>query len=99
MAHDFGNGATVERDDGRSARKSLDHHDAKRLVPFDRHQERRRGSQQRILLAIIDFAEIDDVIAVHVRSDFAFEVRDAVPMIDTIAGDYETAVRISRDRD
>ena len=53
----LGHRAAVERDHRRAAGHRLDHHQAERLRPVDREQQRMRAGQERRLLAVVDLAD------------------------------------------
>ena len=58
--HDFADGPAAIGDDGRSAGKSFDHHQAERLRPVDREQQRSRIANEVVLLVLTDLAgEVD----------------------------------------
>ena len=57
LVDDFRNGTMAESKDGRAARHGLDHHQAERLRPIDREQERLRLAQEFGLAALIDLAD------------------------------------------
>ena len=64
LVDDFRNGTLAESKDGCAARHRLDHHQAERLGPIDREQERVRLAQEFGLAALIDLAdELDPRIA------------------------------------
>src|SRR5882757_4479959 len=56
LVDDFRNGTMTESKDGSAARHRLDHHQAERLGPVDREQERQRIAQELGLAALIDLA-------------------------------------------
>ena len=64
LVDDFRGGTLAECKDGCAARHRLDHHQAERLRPIDREQERPRLAQEFGLAALVDLAdELDPRIA------------------------------------
>ena len=72
LVDDFRNGALAECKYRCAARHRLDHHQAERLRPIDREQERPRLAQEFGLAALVDLAdELDPRVAQQRRDLFA----------------------------
>ena len=61
VVDDFRHRAAIERDDRRAAGHGLDHDQAERLRPVDRHQQRDRAAQEFRLLLVGDLADEFDI--------------------------------------
>ena len=58
----FRHRAAIEGDDRRAAGHGFDHHQAERLRPIDRHQQRDRAAQKLGFILVVDFADIFDLL-------------------------------------
>ena len=86
--------AAIERDHRRAARHRLDHHQAERLRPVDRHQQRDRAAEECRLLVIVDLADVIHIRAVHHRLDLLVVIV-AVGAVD-LGGDLQASRRNAR---
>ncbi|CAM2163741.1 hypothetical protein BO443_120084 [Burkholderia orbicola] len=93
----FRHGAAVERDDRRAAGHRLDHHQAERLRPVDREQQRLRAGQERRLLCFVDLADEFDVRLAEQRLDHFLEVV-GVGLVD-LRGDLQRQPALRGDAD
>ena len=74
LVDDFRNRPMAESKHGRAARHCLDHHQAERLRPIDREQERLRLAQEFGLAALIDLADELDPRIAQQRYDLFVEI-------------------------
>jgi hypothetical protein len=74
LVDDFRNRPMAESKHGRTARHCLDHHQAERLRPIDREQERLRLAQEFGLAALIDLADELDPWIAQQRYDLFAEI-------------------------
>ena len=82
---------------GCSARHRLGHDDAERLLPQDRHQQGRGGAQKRVLLGVVDRADVAYPIVVDVRGDVRLE--PGAMLLRHVAGEDEPAAGTARGLD
>ena len=73
VGDDLRSGAAPHGDDRRPARHRLGGDEAECLFRFDRSERCERAAEQRDLLAVVELAEVDDVVA-ELRLDVALEV-------------------------
>ncbi len=98
VVDDLGDRAAVIGDHRRAAGHRLDHHQAERLRPVDRHQQPDRAAQEFRLLGIADLAdEVDQRIVLDQRAN-EFVVIFLVGAID-LGGDLERNAAAGGDLD
>ena len=90
-------GSAGERENRRAARHRFDHDEAERLLPLNREEERPRSREQPIFLRRIRFADVLDLAAVDVWSDFVLPV-GLEDRLD-LAGDLQPDPRKARGLD
>ena len=74
VVDDLRHRAAIESDDRRSAGHRLDHHQAERLRPVDRHQQGDRAAQERRFVVVVDLADVFDIGRVDHRMDLLLVV-------------------------
>ena len=97
VAQDLRHRAAAHRDDGCAAGQRLDHDEAERLLPLDRHDQRMRPGEQLALLVVVDLADVADVV-VQVGCDELVEVGD-LARLAALGGDLERPAEALRDAD
>ena len=95
VAQHLGHRAAPHRDHRRAARQGLGHHQAERLGPIDREQQRRGAAQQLGFVLLVYFAHELNLIPAKNRLDLAVPVI-LVDRID-LGRDFERHTRTTRD--
>src|SRR5690349_12603634 len=93
----FRDGAAAEGENRRAASHSLDHDKPERLWPINRKQQRRCLAQEFGFVAVVDFSDELDLLAVNQRLDNAAEIF-RVCMI-YLGREFQFYARSSRDFD